>query len=113
MATVAVKPISGLNPSRGHRRTVSTDIIERARLELIVPSTTNLDILNHLEQHGVQAQATNKEPQGSQRPSSRKNEGIPIAALSTVGQRSSLFYGQYYFMKLVEHATQTRCYIKF
>ncbi|EWC48376.1 hypothetical protein DRE_02145 [Drechslerella stenobrocha 248] len=75
-----------IGPSRrGHRRTISTDIVEKARLEVFIAEDSNLDI---------EAFLRDKES-----PKHLKVQGPgelvhPVPALATLGQRHHLFFDE-------------------
>ncbi|KAI5792364.1 TRAPP trafficking subunit Trs65-domain-containing protein [Pyronema domesticum] len=68
------------HPPRGHRRNLSTEITETARLDIIVPHASNLDIaaaVGNLDEAPIQGSTTSS-----------------IAAISHIEQRSHLFYDE-------------------
>ncbi|KAK6335597.1 hypothetical protein TWF696_002364 [Orbilia brochopaga] len=75
-----------IGPSRrGHRRTISTDIVEKARLEVFIAEDSSLDIETFLN---------NK--QNAKHLSVRSPGEIvhPVPALSALGQRQHLFFDE-------------------
>jgi hypothetical protein len=72
---------AGSRLPRGHRRNLSTEITETARLDLIVPHATDLEI--------AEAIANAEGISSSQGSTASSN----IAAIAHIEQRSHLFYG--------------------
>ena len=69
---------------RGHRRNLSTEISETARLDLIVPHDSNLDIKEAIAAGLARAGGT--PPVGSAASS--------VGAVAHIAQRANLFYGE-------------------
>lgn len=77
-------PGVSIGPSRGHRRSISTDIVEKARLEVFIPESNDIDIKDFLSSRQKASYLA------VQRPGDPVH---PVPALSTLVQRQNLFFG--------------------
>lgn len=75
----AIRPAQR-NPAHGHKRTTSVEVSESARLELIVPQASDLDIA---------AAIAAAEPSKGGKATGKSS----IPAIAHIEQRDSLFYG--------------------
>ncbi|KAK6544409.1 hypothetical protein TWF694_001104 [Orbilia ellipsospora] len=77
-----------LGPSRGrgHRRTISTDIVEKARLEVFIAENSELDIEEFLNKRHKPTHLSVLNP--------AEQHGHPVPALSTLTQRQHLYFDE-------------------
>ncbi len=97
--TMSISPTARARPAppnqshgHGHKRTTSVEVSESARLELVVPQASNLDITSSIDESKV-LKSTGKSS---------------IAAVAHIEQRDSLFYGGLLYTPKVHLYTGTK-----
>lgn len=86
---------------KGHVRTNTVEIQESARLELVIPQASDLDI----------SQAISKTLEDSSKPAATYAGGIP--AVATIAQRDSLFYGSFGLCIFIEPVMKANSVLRY